>query len=263
MQLQVLKKGMKGPLVGLWQEFLHGEGLYKHSIDCDFGGKTDASTKRYEGRELLPKDGIVDDELWGRAMGDGLVVAGSRWSLPEKPSFKPLSVSQKHQRFGTIKSKPAPTPKNREAIKITNNWQSEHLVKVVVPQLAGVTGAPRSGAIFANRLAAEPIQTLFQVWEERGLLHLVRSWAGSWVPRYVRRAPGVLSSHAWGTAFDINAAWNGLSRQPAARGRNGTVIPLVESANECGFWWGGHWKRPDGMHFELVQVNAWAYVLRK
>lgn len=263
MELQILKKGMKGPLVGLWQEFLHGEGLYKHSIDCDFGGKTDAATKRYEGKEALPKDGIVDDELWGRAITDGLVVAGSRWVLPAEPAFRPLSATVKHKRFGVIESKPAPTPKNREAIKITNNWQREYLTRVKVPQLVGVIGAPRNGVIFLNKRAVEPVKTLFQAWEHYGLLRYIRTWAGSWVPRYVRRAPGVLSSHAWGTAFDINAGWNGLSRRPAAANHTGTVIPLVEVANECGFWWGGHFKRPDGMHFELVQVNAWAYVLRK
>ena len=263
MQLQILKRGMKGPLVGLWQEFLHGEGLYKHRIDRDFGGKTDTATKKYERGEALPPDGIVDDILWASAISRGLVVVGSRWLLPNKPKFKPLSVSMKHKRFGVIKSKAAPTARNREAIKITNNWQAENLARVKVPQLIAVDGAPRSGRIFVHKKAVEPVKTLFQLWEKRGLLKHVRSWAGSWVPRYVRRAPGILSSHAWGTAFDINAAWNGLGRSPAAADRTGTVIPLVKAANECGFWWGGHWKRPDGMHFELVQSNTWAYMLRK
>lgn len=263
MKLTVLKRGMKSPLVGVWQEFLRGEDLYNHLIDCDFGRKTEDATKRYEVLHSLPQDGIVDDTLWASAMYQGLVIAGNRHELPAKPSFKSLSVSKKHQRFGRIQAKAAPTRTNPEAIKIVNNWQQEYLTKVVIPQLIDVEGAPRGGVIFINKLAVEPMKALFQYWEDNRLLRYVRTWAGSWVPRYVRRAPGVLSSHAWGTAFDINAAWNGLGRKPKHPGFSGTVIPLVESANEFGFWWGGHWDRPDGMHFELVTPNAWTHALKK
>jgi hypothetical protein len=252
MQLTILKRGDKGPLVGLWQEFLHGEGLYKGRIDCDYGPKTHNATKEYEAIQRLPQDGIVDDALWGAAMAQDLAIAGSRWVTPDKPDFKPLSVAQKHKRFGRIESKAAPTRNNPEAIRITNNWQREYLSRVHIPQLVGIVGAPYSRNIFVNKLAVEPMKALFQYWEDNDLMHYVKSWAGSWVPRYVRRAPGVLSSHAWGTAFDINAECNGLGRHPAPSDDHGTVIPLVQSANDFGFWWGGHWNRPDGMHFELV-----------
>lgn len=257
MELKILKRGMKGPLVGVWQEFLFGELLYTGSIDQDFGNKTDRATKSYEKARGFPKDGIVDDELWAAAILDGLFLSGSRSALPPAPGFKPLSVAQKHKLFGVIESVPAPTRGNPEGIRITNDWQSKNLIKVKVPQLEWTDDTPKNCSIFVNKVAAEPIKALFKRWEEEGLMRYVDSWAGSWAPRYVRRSPGVLSSHAWGTAFDINAAWNGLSRRPAGVDSTGTVIPLVRAANELGFWWGGHWERPDGMHFELVHPEAY------
>jgi hypothetical protein len=32
------------------------------------------------------------------------------------------------------------------------------------------------------------------------------------------------------------------------------VRELVEIANEWGFYWGGHFTRKDGMHFEIAKI---------
>jgi hypothetical protein len=83
---------------------------------------------------------------------------------------------------------------------------------------------------------------------------LVLTWEGSFAPRFVRGSNVTLSNHAWGTAFDINYAWNTLGAQPALRGQKGSVRELVPIANEFGFYWGGHFKgRADGMHFEVAR----------
>jgi hypothetical protein len=74
------------------------------------------------------------------------------------------------------------------------------------------------------------------------------------VPRFIRGSHSVLSNHAYGTAFDINAPWNALGVRPALVGKPGSVRELVPLAAEHGFAWGGHFRtRPDGMHFELVR----------
>ena len=83
------------------------------------------------------------------------------------------------------------------------------------------------------------------------------TWAGLWNPRFVRGSRRTLSNHAYASAFDINAPWNGLRRQPALVGKRGSVRELVAVANELGWWWGGHgfppdYGRKDGMHFELA-----------
>ena len=86
------------------------------------------------------------------------------------------------------------------------------------------------------------------------LLGLVLTWAGSWVPRYIRGSRSRLSNHAWGTAFDINVPWNGLRRTPAFKGQKGSVRELVLIAAKLGFYWGGWFTRKDGMHFEVSKI---------
>ena len=58
----------------------------------------------------------------------------------------------------------------------------------------------------------------------------------------------------WSTAFDINYAWNRLGALPALRGEKGSVRELVAIAHQHGFYWGGHFSRRDGMHFEVARV---------
>ena len=67
----------------------------------------------------------------------------------------------------------------------------------------------------------------------------------------------MLSSHAFGTAFDINARDNRIGATPALRGSRGSVRALVPLANAHGFYWGGHFEdRPDGMHFEAIRGES-------
>jgi hypothetical protein len=76
------------------------------------------------------------------------------------------------------------------------------------------------------------------------------------VPRFIRGSRSVLSNHAYGSAFDINAAWNPLGATPADVDEKGSVIELVPLAHEFGFYWGGHFNsRPDGMHFEAAEIQ--------
>ena len=61
------------------------------------------------------------------------------------------------------------------------------------------------------------------------------------------RGRGALSTHSWGIAIDINphlAPLGQISRQPEF------IIKAFESR---GFEWGGHWARPDGMHFQACR----------
>jgi hypothetical protein len=71
----------------------------------------------------------------------------------------------------------------------------------------------------------------------------------------VRGSKTVLSNHAFGTAFDINVNWNRLGTIPALVGQKGSVRELVQIANNNGFYWGGHFTRKDGMHFEIAKIQ--------
>jgi hypothetical protein len=54
--------------------------------------------------------------------------------------------------------------------------------------------------------------------------------------------------------FDVNFEWNRMGTVPALRGDKGSVRERVPIANEHGFYWGGHFSRRDGMHFEPAQL---------
>jgi hypothetical protein len=141
-----------------------------------------------------------------------------------------------------------------------------NIASVAIPQLQGVVGAPADCRVSVHKLVVGPIRELFERWEKAGLLPLIKSWGGSWAPRFIRGSKTSLSNHAYGTAFDINVAWNGLGAVPALAGRTGSVRELVPIANELGWFWGGHFgmgaagnpgtgSRPDGMHFELAKIT--------
>jgi hypothetical protein len=65
---------------------------------------------------------------------------------------------------------------------------------------------------------------------------------------------GVVVSNCFGSAFDINVPWNGLGVQPALKGKMGSVRELVPLAHRFGLYWGGHFQRQDGMHFEVAKL---------
>jgi hypothetical protein len=169
-----------------------------------------------------------------------------------KPPFKPLISTAERQRvFGKFDYKT-----NADGtIKILGNWANQNIVRVHIPQLEGVEGANPDGMIYFHRLGVNQLKALFEEWDAEGLSHLILSFAGAFVPRMIRGSKTTLSNHAFGTAFDINAAWNGLGKVPAAAGKKGSVIPLVEIAHKHGFYWGGNFTRLDGMHFELAVIQ--------
>jgi len=270
MQLKTIRQGSRGPLVRRWQDFLRGQDVYLGISDGKFGPYTTAATKRYQTSESLHADGIVGNTAWGHAMADGLHLvedtdkskAGPNWPPPPK-GFKQASRASRYKLFGKFDYLPAPTKNNPEGIRILGSWQKDNLVRVVVPQLKGIYGAPKSGRIFWHKAAVDQLKGMFQEWEDEGLLDLVLGWAGSWNPRFIRGSRSVLSNHAWATALDINVPWNGLGRRPALLNHHGTVRPLVPIANKWGFWWGGFWGYPnrpggpgrsDGMHFECAKL---------
>ena len=127
-------------------------------------------------------------------------------------------------------------------------------MRVEIPQLRGVSGAPSSASVRFHRRAADQLRELWRAWEAAGLLRLVLTWEGAFAPRFVRGSDTVLSNHAHGSAFDINAPWNALGARPALVGQRGGVRELVPIANRHGFFWGGHFRdRADGMHFEVAR----------
>lgn len=113
-----------------------------------------------------------------------------------------------------------------------------------VPPTLEVGALPRR--VYCNRDLQGPLSVAFGLLVARGLGHLVLTWDGCF---QIRRARGGISSslHSWGLAVDLNAAWNRMGRKPTMDPR---VVACFDAA---GFEWGGRWRLPDGMHFQLAK----------
>lgn len=257
--IKVLKLGSMGPIVGQWQTFLRGQGL-QLDVTGLFGPETDAATRVFQRRHRLDIDGEVGNQTFGKAAMLGFELVDhteAEAAFPPLPPFPPLASNAERQAlFGPLQFVGAPTPSNPEAIRITNGWEAANMVRVPVPQLVRVPGGPASGTLFFHRLGAEALQGLWQAIEDRGLLDRVLRFDGAYNPRFIRGGASsqILSNHAFGTAFDINARFNPLGAEPATAGASGCVYELVPIAHEFGFYWGGHFSRRDGMHFELARA---------
>jgi D-alanyl-D-alanine carboxypeptidase/Putative peptidoglycan binding domain len=255
----VLRRGSDGDEVRQWQRFLIGQKLLKSAADGMFGPITEKATKAFQRKCGLVADGVVGPMTYAAALKKGFNpgftdpfagTEGLDW--PPRPTFPSLVGNQARAAiFGEFAYEPVGP--NTDQVRVLDDWADRNLTRITVPQLIGVEGAPSSGRIWVHRLVADRVRTIFQEWEDAGLGRLVLSWAGSYVARFVRGSRSNLSNHAWGTAFDINAEWNALAAVPPLVGERGSVRPLVPIANQHGFYWGGHFSRSDGMHFEAAR----------
>lgn len=258
--MKALRIGSRGPVVLQWETFLRGlDLLNSRAVDENYDKDSHQATWDFQekfGGGQLGIDGVAGNQTFGFAMAHfGFELIPPSDDYPTKPrGLTPLNSATRPSVLGVIQFKSAPTKGNPEGIKITNNWQANNLGSVVIPQLKGVYGAPKSGKIFFHKKAIPQLKDMFQAWEDAGLIDLVRSWAGSWNPRFIRGSRSILSNHAWASAFDINVPWNGLGQRPAMVGDKGSVRELVPIAAEHGFYWGGWFKRRDGMHFEVAKL---------
>lgn len=243
--MATLSKGSAGHEVERIQQFL---GLLASG---EFGVETQAAVRSWQGAHGLAADGVVGKETWAALVAAGML--DPRPIVPAAPAI--LGHAGRLARFGGPEFSwvDAPTPSNPEGVHISGAWRLQNLRQIQVTDLAGTKGFPSSATITLHRLAVDPFRALVDAWRSAGLLGLILTWDGSWSPRYVRGSRKSLSSHAFGTAFDLNARWNGLGQVPAAVGAEGTVRPLADVAIRRGWAWGGDYRgRPDGMHFELL-----------
>lgn len=281
MALPVLKYDSQGEIVQRWQEFLIGQSLLEsedilvddqgNQVDNVFSDDTLEATKKFQASVGLPADGSVGNQTYVEAMKKGFAIVDSDdGEFPPKPAdLIPLNQEGRFDTFGRFDWAAGANG----SIVIQGNWAQQNIVTVDIPQLNGVDmGGPTcSGKIKFHRLAVAQLQGMWAAWEAAGLLDRVLTYGGSFVPRFIRGSTHSLSNHTFGSAFDINVAWNQLGHEPAAKGQEGSVRELVPIANEYGFYWGGHFSRRDGMHFEVsriltqqeLQALALKYLVRK
>ena len=115
-------------------------------------------------------------------------------------------------------------------------WIQDHLVTTTVPPLGRVT---------CHTAILPQLRGAMRELRAAGLAHLVRSFHGCFVPKFVTRDPtALISHHTWGIAFDVNLEGNYYGQEPHQDPR------LVETLARWGFLWGGGFVVPDGNHFE-------------
>lgn len=255
-------------LVGDLQKFLLGCG-FSIVVDDSYGPKTAEAVREYQRSKLIEVDGRVGPQTWGTLLADefrpqafetdlrafdrsGNAGHGPHW--PPKPGD--MRSPDGRKLFGDgFTYTPKPLPNMPEYVVPDPAWVKDNIGTAHIPQLVGVHGARSDGTMLFNKRLIQQVETLFEVWEHQGVADRILTFAGSWVPRFVRGRRDKLSNHSFGTAFDINAAWNGFRRQPALLGKKGCVRELVQPAFRLGFYWGGWYN--DGMHFECyTEIEA-------
>lgn len=260
---------MTGEDVRQWELFLHGHGFTFTTIRDDvFDAETKKLTKEFQKKNKLEDDGIVGNATFGAAMLQGFeavpFVAEPEAKFPKEPNFEPiLGNAAKDIMFGPLRFKAGPTNGGfgKETITITNGFEAAKLIRVDVPEVVGIKGAGSSGKMCFHKDAAAQLAGLWAAWGRKKLLKHILTFDGSCAARFVRcSTKQTLSNHAFGTAFDVNAAQNPLGAEPALPGKKGCVFELVPIAHQFGFYWGGHFSRRDGMHFEIAKVLTAAEV---
>jgi hypothetical protein len=286
MPFQLSRGGSNVPAeVQRWQYFLRRLGISQAgSIDGDFGMKTETATKFFQVSHGISATGKVNEKTLDVAQGlDYTIVPDDHYTKRSSPQFPPEppdlsspSNPSRNKNFGCFNFllRQIDVRTDREAIVqrggcggSPSDWAAANIVTISAPQLRFARGF--GGTVTCHKLAQNLIAKLLTRWEEEDLLHLITSYEGCFVPRYKRGITSLpdgghglgkssdepnLSNHAFGSAFDINFVDNMLGVRPALCGRRGSVRELVASANKLGIFWGGHFSRQDGMHFEVSDL---------
>lgn len=98
--------------------------------------------------------------------------------------------------------------------------------------------------IYCNKDLVEPLRKAFKNLIDRKFVEELKTWDGCFNIRK-KRGLSSMSLHSWGLAVDVNAAWNGLGKEPKLS------AGFVKCFTDAGFDWGGVWRRKDGMHFQI------------
>jgi len=140
--------------------------------------------------------------------------------------------------------------KQRGRIEILGEWERQNIVSFAPPfEVRDGKGRPIK-AIRCHRLTQPALKGLLADLAARQLCHLINTFDGCFEPRHMGSNPRrPLSRHSWGIAVDVNARlfpYGSRARQD---------VKLIGAFKRRGFTWGGDWRVPDPMHFEIVDLS--------
>lgn len=222
-----LKKGSSGEDVKTLQARLRELGFYGGAIDGEFGSITERGVLLFQKAQGLTQDGIVGAKTWA-ALG-----------LKEEPindsraPKRPRNYAQVKEIFGD---------------PLETGWQSKNLgFCEVAPTLKAfpVKKGSTSRGFYCHRLLVPVFQAVFEEIVLSGLTDQIKTFDGCFNIRKIRGSSSTMSLHSWAIAIDLNYKGNELGN--AKPEMDPRVIAIFEKQ---GFYWGGNFKRKDGMHFE-------------
>lgn len=129
--------------------------------------------------------------------------------------------------------------------KYGNPEKENNMVLWDIPQELEVGVIPKR--LYCNKDLIGPLSNAFKSLIATGKVSELKTWDGCFNIRK-KRGLSSMSLHSWGIAIDVNAAWNGLGKEPALSSE------FVKCFTDNGFDWGGTWSRKDGMHFQLNKI---------
>ncbi|MDP9405540.1 MAG: M15 family metallopeptidase, partial [Actinomycetota bacterium] len=257
--------------VAVWERLVEGDAAFTHDsgnrLRAQLGSTVPAGT---EGSTLrvgaYASNGVppVADALVSADTGEQLGLDGSRDALVSlADGADPATVAARIEQATGADVEVLEAPQARRAfltgaearnafepytyidngdgmIQIDPDWVRRNIVRRRVPLL--------TGEVVCHRLMVDQLAGALGELESRGLGHLIdpSQYGGCWVPRHIDFDPSKpLSMHSWGLAADFNVSTNQLGQTPQMDPR------VVQVFDRWGFVWGGRWRRPDGMHFEL------------
>ncbi len=140
-------------------------------------------------------------------------------------------------------------PYDETATSVNENtlFESKWMVLWDVPNEINTDIPVLPNKIYCNKDLVAPLEKALRNIIARSLTKEIKTWDGCFNIR-TKRGLSSLSLHSWAIAIDINAAWNGLGKEPTISKE------LVACFTDAGFEWGGLWTRKDGMHFQLNKI---------
>ncbi len=257
----------------VWQTIARGEVVTSHDLAkrlaLQLGGELQVAPPQGTPMALrlgalattgVPSTDVVLDDRLGETLGlpagSAVLLSASKDQAPEALADQVRTITGDAADVDLLTA-PAGNPvaflTGSKAAKAFGNFSYRYFPDgTIQPDEAWVranivtTTVPIMGRVTCHRLMVPQLRGALQEVQDAGLGHLLKTYDGCYVPRFIERNPeNSISLHTWGIAIDMDAATN-------YRGIRGTMDQrIADTFKRWGFRWGGDWRYTDPMHFEL------------
>lgn len=225
--MEKIKLNASGASVELLQEKLKELGYYGGAIDGKFGPITERGVQLFQKSRGLKVDGIVGPKTW-----TALDIQKAPQENARAPK-RPRNYAEVKDTFGD---------------PLSSGWSSANLAFCeLAPTLKAFPFKKGSTArgFYCHKLLVSVFQRVFEEIVLAGLTDEIKTFDGCFNIRKIRGSSTTMSLHSWAIAIDLNYKGNELGNNDPEM--NPEVVKIFE---KNGFYWGGRFKRKDGMHFE-------------